>query len=197
MTLDEHIEHETENAGDMTVDDVELIPRVDDLDQDSDDEYDAKHKALPDTMIGYNTPQKRKEVAKCWTTIKRLEPHDKRPPHTAKWEKKGYIHVCIHHVEADEFGGTYCNQPLMLHRLGKGEYRGGHPWVTTHATYHLSLCHPEHVACEEVQQRKATARILKVDQMVGVPSNSCASTVTAALKIGTAPAFRRFTLTKK
>jgi hypothetical protein len=81
--------------------------------------------------------------------------------------------------------------------LGKGEDRGGHPWVTTHATYHLFRSHPEHVASEEVQLRKATAHKLKVEQMVGVPSNSCASTGTAALRMGTAPIFKRFTLTKK
>ncbi len=43
MTHDE-IGYETENVGDITVDDVELIAKVDDLDQDFDDEYDAKHR---------------------------------------------------------------------------------------------------------------------------------------------------------
>ncbi len=83
MTRDEEIEHEIEIVGNITVEDVEFSTLVDDIGQDN----DAKHQELPEEMLGCNTPRKRKEVAKCWTTIKRLKPCDKRPPHTTSWEK--------------------------------------------------------------------------------------------------------------
>ena len=88
MTRDEEADHDIEIVGDVTVEDVEFSTLVDGTGQESDDDNDAKHQELPEEMLGCNTPRKRKEVAKCWTTIKRLKPCDKRPPHIAKWEKK-------------------------------------------------------------------------------------------------------------
>ena len=137
---DEGIEDDEDMIVDRSVDDIE----------DEFDNVEAKHQALPEEMLGCNTPRKRKEKAACWSSIKRLRMIDDNPPHTANWGKKGYTHVCVHPIDPDEFGGAFCNYPLKLHQQGKGKDRAGQTWVTTHATRHLSIMHPLHDVAEEV-----------------------------------------------
>ena len=191
-------------TGDVDATNEEIGVTVDennnaDADEQGEDEADddeVKHHPLPPEMLGCNTPRRRKETGKCWTSIKRLKLSNNQPPHTANWGRKGYTHVCIHPLGSEDGVDSFCNQPLKLHRLGKGADRDGMPWVTTHATKHLTRCHPEHEACEAVDKRKLVAHNLKVDQMLDVKEQKNMA-IGGNDSMPSRPVFKRFTLSKK
>ena len=60
-------------------------------------EIEIRHFELPSLMIiGFNSPRKRPESAKCWTVVKRLRSAQDAPEHARKWMEEEYTHVYVH-----------------------------------------------------------------------------------------------------
>ena len=131
------------------------------------DDIESRHLQLPTAMTGCNSPRKRAEVAKCWTIVKRLRSSKDAPDFASKWVDKGFTHVCVHGIPADEWGGEFCNTPLKLHRLPTKDKKSL-TWVTTHATNHISRYHKEHAVADEVEKRANVAHNDRVSQMTGL-----------------------------
>ena len=141
---------------------------VDDTGVEGDEESEEnRHMQLPNAMTGCNSPRKRPEVAKCWKIVKRLRTCEDAPDFANKWVQKGFTHVCVHNILADEWGGEFCNTPLKLHRL-PGKDKKNLTWVTTHATNHISRYHKDHAVASEVEKRASVAHNERVSQMTGI-----------------------------